>query len=96
MDVDRWLGWCDLWPEVLRGIVPVFSLLDDGDLGRCVGRDYAVHVAVLRGTLSRRSLVVCFKTALERLAGYRKTGIVPPEPRSELPATVEGTATSLG
>ena len=74
----------------------VFSLLDDGDLGRCVGRDYAVHVAVLYGHHCHKSLLTSLKSALERLAGYRKTGIVPPEPRSKRPTTVEGAATGLG
>lgn len=59
--------------------VCVFSLLDDGELGVCIGRDYAVHIAVLQGERSHGSLVACFKNALDRLAGYRGTGIVPSE-----------------
>lgn len=61
----------------LAGSVPVVDAFARAELGRAIGRDEIVHVAVARGRLQRRLL-----TELRRLSGFRTF--------SPLPAPVGG------
>ena len=79
MDVGRWLVCCSPWSEILerqiRLIVYLFSHFWMMIWG-CVGRDYAVHVAVLRGALLT-NVVVCLKlhwSDLQDIARQCRTG----------------------
>ena len=54
--------------RALAGAVPLVELLDRRELGCAIGRDEAVHLAVLPGGLAER-----LRHEAERLAGFRGT-----------------------